>query len=120
MESGFDFELYGDTFTNCFIHISRYVSGNLQISLFGVDPNTSEIAHFVDITLDQNAKKLNGNEIVVDCLYKPTLIPQLKELGILKEQIGICIVNSDIYPIYTVNFNNTSKCEYKINELAVA
>lgn len=120
MESGFSFELYGDTFKNCYIHISRYVSGNLHISLFGTDPNTSEIAHFTDITLDQNTKKLKDNQIVVDCLYKPTLIPQLKELGILKEQVGICIVNSDIYPIYTVNFNRTEKCEYKIDELVVA
>lgn len=104
MESDFNFELYEMVFENCFIHNSYYKNGNLQLSLFGVNTETNETAYFVDITLDQNKKLLKENEIVVDCKFKPTMIPQLVDLGILKEQTGICVVNSNIYPIRTLEF----------------
>lgn len=120
MESGFCFELYDDIFENCFIHSSRYSNGNLQLSLFGLDSKTQETAHLADITLNQNSKKLRNNEIVVDCMYKPTLIPQLKKLGILKEQVGICIVNFNIYPIYTIDLDVIKKNQYHLQELIVA
>ena len=120
MGSGFNFELYEMVFEKCFILSSRYKNGNLQLSLFGIDPETNETAHFADITLDQNRRLLKENEIVVDCLYKPTLIPQLKELGILKEQIGICVINNVIYPIYTVNLTNICKKQYCMQELIAA
>ena len=120
MESGFSFELYGMIFENCFIHSSYYKNGNLQLSLFGTDPETNETAHFADITLKQNYKSLKENEIVVDCMYKPTLIPQLKNLGILKEQTGICAVYSAIYPIYTIDFTKITENQYCMQELVVA
>lgn len=120
MESGFSFELYEDIFENCFIHSSRYSNGNLQLSLFEIDSKTNKTAHFADITLNQNSKKLRENEIVVDCMYKPTLIPQLKELGILKEQVGICIVNFNIYPIYIIDFSTILKNQYHLQKLIVA
>lgn len=120
MESGFNFELYGEIFENCFIYTSRYANGNLQLSLFGIDPQTNETAHITDITLNQSNRKLRNNEIVVDCIYKPTLIQQLKELGILKEQIGRCVVNLNIYPIYTIDFDTISEKEYQMQELVAA
>jgi hypothetical protein len=120
MKSGFSFELYEMVFKNCFIHSSNYKNGNLQLSLFGVDPELNETAHFADITLDQNRKVLKENEIVVDCKYKPTLIPQLKNLGILKEQTGICVENSSIYPIYTIDFSKTQTNQYCMQELVAA
>ena len=42
MESGFNFELYETIFKNCFISSSRYKNGNLQLSLFGVDPQIKQ------------------------------------------------------------------------------
>lgn len=120
MESGFSFELYETVFENCFIHRSRYKNGNLQISLFGLDPNTNETAHFVDITLEQNERFLRANEIVVDCKYKPNLIPQLIDLGILKEQVGICVAKGAIYPVYTVNLTTVNENCYCMQELVAA
>lgn len=120
MRNGFDFELYGETFKNCFIFITKYVNGNLHLSLFGTDPKICQTAHFADITLEQNSRKLKENEIVVDCEYKPELIPQLKELGILKEQVGICVVNFTIYPVYTVNLDILNSKQYCEQELLVA
>lgn len=120
MESGFDFELYEILFRNCFIHTSRYSNGNLQLSLFGVDPETSETAHFADITLNQNSRMLRENEIVVDCKYKPTLIPQLIKLGVLKEQIGICAIHGAIYPIYTIDETMVNEKQYCMQELVAA
>lgn len=120
MENGFNFELYEMIYENCFIHSSRYKNGNLQLSLFGIDPKTNETAHFVDITLNQNFRVLRENEIVVDCKYKPTLIPQLKELGILKEQTGICVLGNVIYPIYTIDLTKILANQYCIQELVAA
>lgn len=120
MESCFSFELYEIVFENCFIQSSQYVSGNLQLSLFGNNSETNEIVHITDITLEQNRKILRENEIIVDCKYKPTLIPQLKNLGILKEQTGIYVMNSTIYPIYTIDLSKLLENEYCMQELVVA
>ena len=120
MKSGFTFELYEMIFKNCFIHSSIYKNGNLQLSLFGVDPETNETAHFADITLDQNRKILNKDEVVVDCKFKPTLIPQLKKLGILKEQVGVCPMDSMLYPIYTINIGKKNASQYCMQELVAA
>lgn len=120
MESGFSFELYEMVFENCFIHSSRYKNGNLQLSLFGIDPETNQTAHFVDITLDQNTRYLKENEIVVDCRFKPTMIPQLIDLGILKEQTGICVVNASIYPIYTIDLTRIVANQYCMQKLVAA
>ena len=120
MDSGFSFELYEMVFENCFIHSSYYENGNLQLSLFGIDPETNETAHFADITLDQNKRFLKENEIVVDCRFKPTMIPQLIDLGILKEQTGICVVNSCIYPIYTIDLTRIEANQYCMQELVAA
>lgn len=120
MENGFVFELYEQIYTNCFIHISKYSNGNLQLSLFGVDPELNQTSHFADITLNQNIKKLKSNEIIVNNRFKPTLIPQLENLGILKEKKGMCIINNTFYPIYTVDFSKIMEKSYYLPELAVA
>lgn len=120
MKSGFDFELYETLFTNCFIYTSRYLNGNLQLSLFGTDPEINETAHFADITLNQNSKVLKENEIVVDCRFKPTLIPQLISLGVLKEQVGICAIKDAIYPIYTIDETMVNKKQYCMRKLIAA
>lgn len=120
MESGFSFELYEMVFENCFIHSSRYKNGNLQLSLFGIDPETNQTAHFADITLDQNSRVLREDEIVVDCKYKHEMIPQLIELGILKEQIGICVFGNCIYPIYTIDLTRIGEIQYCMQELVAA
>ena len=46
MKNGFSFNLYETLFKNCFILCSTYRNGNLQLSLFGLDPNVNQIAHF--------------------------------------------------------------------------
>lgn len=120
MENGFSFELYEMIFENCFIHTSRYKNGNLQLSLFGIDPETNQTAHFADITLDQNSRSLKEDEIVVDYRYKPTMISQLIHLGILKEQTGICVVNANIYPIYTIDLTRIVENQYCVQELVAA
>ena len=120
MKDGFNFELYGTIFTNCFLHSSRYSNGNIQFSLFGTDPTINETAHFADITLEQNQRLLGEDEIVVDCKFKPTLIPQLLELGIIKNQTGICVVNNSIYPIYTINSDKIQKNYCYVDELIAA
>lgn len=112
MENGFNFEFQGIIFENCFIHSSCYVNGNLQLSIFGKDPNTHQIAHFTDITLEQYLQKLKNNEIIVNCKFNPTLIPQLKELGILSKQIGIFRGGKYLYPIYRINLENCVKKQY--------
>lgn len=120
MESGFDFELYETLFTNCFILSSRYDNGNLQLSLFGTDPATNETAHLADITLNQNNRILSDGRIVVDCKYKPTMIPQLINLGILKEQVGICAIKDSLYPIYTIDKTMVNQKQYCMQELVAA
>ena len=120
MVQGFSFELYEMVFKNCFIHTSRYSNGNLQLSLFGTDPKTNETAHFADITLDQNRRVLKEDEIVVDFKYKPTFIPQLLDLGILKKQVGIYAIETTIYPIYTVDLDKISEKQYCMQELIAA
>lgn len=120
MKSGFSFELYELIFKNCFIHSSYYKNGNLQLSLFGTDPKTNQTAHFADITLEQNRKKLKEDEIVVDCMFKPKFIPQLEKLGIIKEQTGICVANSSIYPVYKIDFNKILANQYRMQDLVAA
>ena len=120
MESGFSFELYEIVFKDCFIHRSYYKNGNLQLSLFGINLETDEVEHFVDITLEQNRRLLKENEIIVDCKYKPTLISQLKDLGILKEQTGVFAINSTIYPIYTIDLSTVLAHQYCMQELVAA
>jgi len=120
MRSGFNFELYNLIFKNCFIHSSIYKNGNLQLSLFGTDPETQETAHFADITLDQNCKILKNDEVVVDCMYKPNFIEQLTKLGILKEKTGVIPVKSALYPIYKIDLKKRKVAEYQIPELIAA
>lgn len=120
MKSGFNFNLYETVFKNCFIFSSRYKNGNLQLSLFGTDPEINETAHFADITLEQDNKILKNDEIVVDCKFKPTLIPQLKNLGIIKQQTGICVVDSMMYPIYTIDSSKVGEIQYCMHELVAA
>ena len=120
MKSGFTFELYEMIFKNCFIHSSNYKNGNLQLSLFGTDPETNETAHFADISLEQNRRKLKDDEVIVDYMFKPTLIPQLKNLGILKEQTGVYADKSAIYPIYTIDYSKIQAKKYCMQELVAA
>ena len=118
MVHNFDFNLYGLKFTNCFIHTSRYKNGNLQISLFGTNPETNNTEHFVDITLEQKQIRLSDDRIIVNSLYKPELIPQLEELGILKELESRCVINGTIYPIYKIEYTKVYQCAYRMSELA--
>ena len=101
MENGFSFELYEMVFENCFVHSSRYENGNLQLSLFGTDPETQETAHFANITLEHN-KILR------------------EDLGILKKQVGICVKDAMIYPIYTINLSKVIEKQYCMHELVAA
>ena len=120
MESGFDFYLYETLFKNCFIQCSSYANGNLQLSLYGLDPNVNQVLHFADITLEQDNVKLKEYEIVVDNKFKPTFIPQLKNLGIIKEQTRMCIVNDTFYPIYTIDLSKIKENCYYIRNLIAA
>ena len=120
MESGFEFNLYETLFKNCFVQCSSYTNGNLQLSLYGLDPNVSQITHFADITLEQDTVKLKEYEIVVDNRFKPTFIPQLKDLGILKEKTGMCIVNDVFYPIYSIDLIKLKENCYYLKELIAA
>lgn len=120
MENGFDFEMYETIFKNCFISCSSYKNGNLQLSLYGLDPNVKQISHFADITLEQNSVELQENEIVVNNRFRPTLVPQLEDLGILKEKIGVCIINDTFYPIYTIDYSNVMENCYYLQELVAA
>ena len=49
MESGFEFNLYETLFKNCFIQCSSYTNGNLQLSLYGLDPNVNQLSHTLQI-----------------------------------------------------------------------
>jgi len=99
----FDLNVYGKTFTECFLHFSKYVNGDLQVSVFGIDPDTNLTGHFLDISLEQNSIELQENEIIVDHRYKPEIIDQLEDLGILKEKIDMCVINFTMYPIYSLD-----------------
>ena len=63
---------------------------------------------------------LSPDEIVVDCKFKPTLVPQLLELGIIKNQTGIYVKNSDIYPVYSINSDKVQENYYHLEELVAA
>lgn len=120
MKSGFNFELYEEVFTNCFIEINKYLSGYLQLSLYGRDPKTNEIAHFTEITLDQNSIELKDDEVVVDNTYKPNFVSQLVDLGILKDRTGDCVINHAIFPVYTVDLKKINKMQYCMPKLMAA
>ena len=99
MKNSFDMEMYGTLFKQCFINCSSYPNGNLQLSLYGLDPNVNQMSHFADITLEQSSIQLPEDEIIVNNRFRPTLVEQLERLGILKEKIGTCIVDNILYPI---------------------
>ena len=120
MEGGFSMEMYGELFTNCFIHKSKYPNKTLQLSLFGLDTNINQISHFADISLEQDMIKLKDNEIIVNILFRPNFISQLKKIGILKEQIGKCIIRNIPYPIYTINLTKVNQNGYKLEQELVA
>lgn len=120
MKLGFDFEIYGTVFKNCFIEVSRYVNGNLQLSLYGHDPDIRQITHLIDITLDQNIKQLPSNQIIVNDRFNPTLVSQLKDLGILKDKLDVCIINNHFYSIYSFDFSKVEENCYYLQELVAA
>ena len=120
MKNGFDFELYGTIYENCSIECSTYKNGNLQLSLYGLDPNVNQISHLIDITLDTNKKYLQENQIIVNNRFNSTLVPQLENLGILKEKVGMCIINNHFYPIYSIDFSKISENRYYLQELVAA
>lgn len=120
MKSGFNFEMYETIFTNCFLNCSSYSNGKLQLSLYGLDPNVEQISHFADITLEQDAVELNENEIVVNNRFKPTLVPQLEKLGILKKKKGMCIIKDVFYPIFSIDFSKIMENCYYLQNLVAA
>lgn len=120
MERGFDLEMYETTFKDCFIEYASYKNGDLQLSLYGTDPSINETAHFADITLEQNEVKLKDGEIVVNNRFRPTLVPQLEKLGILKEKVKMCIINNVFYPIYNIDFSKIKENCYYLTDLVAA
>lgn len=120
MKNGFELEMYGTIFTKCFIEYSIYKNGDLQLSLYGIDPCINEIAHFADITVEQDSIKLQEDEIVVNNRFKPTLVKQLEKLGILKEKVKNCIIENVFYPIYKIDFSKVAEKCYYANELMAA
>lgn len=119
MKSGFSFELYGETFTNCFIESSSYKNGNLQLSLYGLDSRVNQISHFADITLNQNVVNLTNDTIVVDNKFKPNLVPQLEKLGILVKKVKMCVIDN-VYPIYKIDFSKLNSNRYYYSTLLTA
>ena len=93
---------------------------SLQIVLFGVNPETNNTEHFVDITLDQKKIKLSDERIIVNSVFSPEMIPQLIKLGILKELESRCVVNNTIYPIYRIENTKVYECSYRVPELVAA
>ena len=120
MRSGFDLELYGETFKNCFIESSLYRNGNLQLSIYGLYTNENQVSQLAEITLNQNVVDLSDDTIIVDNKFKPTLVPQLEKLGILAEKIKMCIIDNVFYPIYTINFSKINGQKHYENELLAA
>ena len=120
MKNGFDFEMYETVFKNCFIEYSEYNNGNLQLSLYGIDPKTEQVSHFADITLNPKTVRLEEDEIIVNNRFRPNFVSQLERLGVLKEKVCMCIVNNVFYPIYLINFKKVKENCYYLQELAVA
>lgn len=120
MEQGFDFEMYETVFKNCFIEGNIYDNGNLQLSLYGIDPEIEQISHFADITLNQKTVLLKDDEIVVNNHFRPNFVQQLEKIGILKQKIRMCIINNVFYPIYSIDFKKIKENSYYLQELAVA
>ena len=52
MKNGFDFELYETVFKNCFVECSSYRNGDLQLSLYGIDPKLNQTAHLNIFSMD--------------------------------------------------------------------
>ena len=120
MENGFDLEMYETLFKNCFIEYSTYKNGDLQLSLYGTDPSINETAHFADITLEQNLVNLQEDEIVVNNLFRPTLIPQLEKLGLLKKLVKSGLKGNGIYPVYKIDFSKITQKYCYMPELMAA
>ena len=116
LKERFQIILYDKLYKNCFLHLSKYINGDLKISIFGEEPEISQTAHFMDITLEQNSIELEKNQIVVDNYLKNDLIKQLKELGILKREIGTCIVECIRYPIYEIKLKDLQKFTYEMEQ----
>ena len=117
----FNLNVYGKAFTECFLHFSRYVNGTLQVSVFGINPDTNMSEHFLDISLEQNAISLLENEIILDYCYKSEIIEQLENEGILKERVRSCAIGYTIYPIYSLDIprlENYSYMEEKMLSIA--
>lgn len=124
-QSGFEFEMYETIFDDCFIDRSMYANGNLKLSLYGKDVKNGNTAyfnteHFADITLEQDRYKLPLNEVIVDNYYKPSLIPQLQSLGILKDMLGMCYVKGKLYPKYSLNIDKVIAKSFKMPSLVAA
>ena len=56
----------------------------------------------------------------MDIKYKPELIPQLIDLGILVEQVGIFVDKNTIYPIFTIDLSKIKQNSYAKLELIAA
>ncbi len=120
MENGFDFEMYETVFKNCFIECSSYNNGNLQLSLYGLDPKVKQVSHFADITLNQKKEQLKDDEIVVNNHFRPNFVSQLEKLGVLRQKIRMCIVDNVFYPIYAIDFRKLKENCYYLQDFSVA
>ncbi len=120
MKNGFDFEMLDTVFRDCFIECTSYKNGNLQLSLYGIDPSTEEFSHFADITLNPKTVRLEEDEIIVNNRFRPNFVSQLERLGVLKEKVCMCIVNNVFYPIYTIDFEKVKENCYYLQDLVAA
>ena len=122
---GFEFEMYETMYEDCFIDRSMYANGNLKLSLYGKDLKNSNTdyyntEHLAEITLDQDIYKLPLNEVIVDNHFKPSLIPQLQSLGIIKDMLCMCYVKGKLYPKYSLNMDKVIAKSFKIPNLVAA
>lgn len=114
----FELETFGTVYEKCFLYLSRYLNGNLQISVFGMNTRTNLTEHFWDITVEQNSVELQENHIVVDNYLKEELVQQLKQIGILKQYIGTYIIQGIRYPIYELDMEIVKQHTYETEEIS--
>ena len=115
----FELEIFGTVYKECFFYLSKYLNGDLQISVFGIKDKTNITEHFLDITVEQNSIELAKNHIVLDNYFKQELVEKLKQLGVLKKYIGTFIIQSIRYPIYELDMENVKQYTYETEGIAI-
>ena len=86
------------------------------IGLVGmIDPARPEVKDAIQVATKAGIKTvmITGDHIVTACAIA-------RDLGILKEKIGVCIINNTFYPIYTIDYSNVMENCYYLQELVAA